>query len=457
MSTVSDLRLDAGLPANIDAEKTILGAVLLDNAAYLEAAERLTADDFSLDSHRRIYLRMSELMSQNSAVDIVTLANMLASYKEVESIGGVAYLASLTEGLPRRPVISEYILIVKDKALLRKMMLVCSNTIARSADQSETALSIASSHTGQMEEVISGSVHQGLEAVCDMTIEVLDRWNKRAELQESPGLSFGIPVMDEATGGMQNGEQIVIGSISGVGKTTLLAQIVAANCAKGHPAAMFLVEPSRHDFLPRLWSIVGDVRYSAVTRPWTATKEERERVTWAAMQVAEWPLYIYDKSTLTIDEVIPHGRLAMHRHGVEIIGVDYLQRLAMRSAGKDMQKIRLETAKASIDMADLVKETKCRSVLLSQLNRASDMNAIPTMSRLRETGQIENDAHTIALMHLEYDAEQGHFLKTGAVIIPKQRFGIPCNLKLVKDERLATWISELQHYQESPHWSERGE
>src|SRR5579863_850436 len=108
MATSGNLTtIDAGLPANVDAEKTILGAILLDNAAHAEAAEKLESEDFSLDSHRRIFLRMSELIDVNQAVDIVTLSNELARFKEVESVGGVAYLASLTEGLPRRPVIEE--------------------------------------------------------------------------------------------------------------------------------------------------------------------------------------------------------------------------------------------------------------------------------------------------------------------------------------------------------------
>src|ERR1700679_4078254 len=146
MATLSNLsssgfsNFDQGLPASIDAEKTILGAILLDNAAHSEAAEKLEADDFSLDSHKRIYIRMSELMDEQRAVDIVTLSHLLAKYKEVESVGGVAYLASLTEGLPRRPVIEEYIRIVKDKSLLRRLMMICSAAIARAADQRETAL-----------------------------------------------------------------------------------------------------------------------------------------------------------------------------------------------------------------------------------------------------------------------------------------------------------------------------
>ena len=126
MATIPDLTLDAGLPANVDAEKTILGAILLDNAAHAEAAEKLEARRFfarfaspHLPAHERVD-------RHQRAVDIVTLANELARYKEVESVGGVAYLASLTEGLPRRPVIEEYIRIVKDKSLLRKLMGICS-------------------------------------------------------------------------------------------------------------------------------------------------------------------------------------------------------------------------------------------------------------------------------------------------------------------------------------------
>ena len=143
---------DTGLPANIDAEKTILGAILLDNAAHSEAAEKIDADDFSLDSHRRIFLRMTGLMDSRRAVDIVTLAEELAVHKEVKSVGGVAYLASLTEGLPRRPVIEEYIRIVKDKSLLRRMMGICSAAIARAADGTETALETISAAVEQLQE-----------------------------------------------------------------------------------------------------------------------------------------------------------------------------------------------------------------------------------------------------------------------------------------------------------------
>jgi replicative DNA helicase len=141
---------DTGLPSNVAAEKMILGAILLENQALSEAEEKLTPEDFSLDSHQRIYLRMTELGGNGHAIDLVTLANELAKYKEVESVGGVAYLSSLTEGLPRRPVIEEYIRIVKDKSLLRQLMLICSAAIARAADQSETALDVLNAAESQL-------------------------------------------------------------------------------------------------------------------------------------------------------------------------------------------------------------------------------------------------------------------------------------------------------------------
>lgn len=139
--TAPTLTLDTSLPANIDAEKTILGAILLDNAALKEVNNlSIEADDFFLDSHKRIALRMKEIYESKGAIDIVTLAHALARHKEVEAVGGIAYLASLTEGLPRRPVINEYLRIVKDKSIARQIILISSAAMARAADQSEDAI-----------------------------------------------------------------------------------------------------------------------------------------------------------------------------------------------------------------------------------------------------------------------------------------------------------------------------
>jgi hypothetical protein len=137
---VPDLRLDVGLPCNIDAERTILASVLLDNAALKEISISLEAEDFYLDSHQRIWRRMADLYTAGRPIDIVTLSAELSKNKEVETVGGIAYLASITEGVPRRPVIDEYVHLVADKSIARKIMAISSTIIARAADQSESAV-----------------------------------------------------------------------------------------------------------------------------------------------------------------------------------------------------------------------------------------------------------------------------------------------------------------------------
>jgi replicative DNA helicase len=254
MATIPNLALDSGLPANVDAEKTILGAILLDNAAHSEVAEKIDADDFSLDSHRRIFLRMTELMDAQRAVDIVTLSNELARYKEVESVGGVAYLASLTEGLPRRPVIEEYIRIVKDKSLLRRLMLICSSAIARAADQGETALEVLGAAETQLMEVSEKGITHGLQSL-DLIVQnsfgSIDNLYKQS--REVTGVATGFTDFDRMTSGLQKGELIIIAARPSMGKTALAINM-AQNAAilTQSTVAIFSLEMSKESLLRRM-------------------------------------------------------------------------------------------------------------------------------------------------------------------------------------------------------------
>ncbi len=135
MATTS-YTLERGLPASVEAERSILGAILLDAFSYTEAAGALRPDHFSLDSHRRIYSRMLELGESGRAIDLISLAEELGKQKELEAVGGVAYLSSLTDGVPRRPSIEQHIRLIKDKALLRSLIHTANSTIARAIEQS---------------------------------------------------------------------------------------------------------------------------------------------------------------------------------------------------------------------------------------------------------------------------------------------------------------------------------
>lgn len=243
------------------------------------------------------------------------------------------------------------------------------------------------------------------------------------------------------------GEQTALGASSGVGKTSALVQAIRASCEQGIPCCAFLLEPTRGQVLRKLWSMVGGVRYAAVTKPWTARADEAQRVREAAEAVAEWPLQLYDKSSLTLEQILGLARVSISRNGTRLIAVDYIQRLKVRQIEGD-EPMRLRVARASTALADLVKGTRCSCLLLSQLTtgRKSGAQAKPTMYDFRESSQIENDAHTIVLLHRNYDEAQGHYTDEGAIFVPKQRFGSPCNLEATFDSSMALWVSARRLY-----------
>ena len=436
MATLSSPAFDTGLPANVDAEKTILGAILLDNAAHAEAAEKLDSEDFSLDSHRRIFLRMTELMNESRAVDIVTLANELSRMKEIESVGGVAYLASLTEGLPRRPVIEEYIRIVKDKSLLRRLMLICSTAIARAADQGESALDVLGAAEAQLMEVSEKGVTQGLQRL-DQIVEhsfgTIDNLYK--ESKEVTGLATDFTQFDIMTSGLQKGELIIIAARPSMGKTALAINI-AQNAAINHQAtvAIFSLEMSKESLLRRMLSSQAWVDQQKLRKGFLG-REDHDRLVNALGQLVETHMFIDDTAGISLSEMRAKARrLKQNSGGLDLIVVDYLQLMtaSVPSSGKKNYENRTQEVSAiSRGLKALAKELHVPVVALSQLSRAGVQrkdDPRPLLSDLRESGSIEQDADVVAFIHRESyykrDEEMSEADKAKSeLILAKQRNG----------------------------------
>jgi replicative DNA helicase len=437
MASVPDLSLESGLPANLDAEKTILGAILLDNAAHSEASERLDADDFSLDSHRRIFLRMSELMNSQRAVDIVTLANELARYKEVECVGGVAYLASLTEGLPRRPVIEEYIRIVKDKSLLRRLMSICSAAIARAADQSETALEVIGDAEARLLEVSEKGVTHGLQPL-DIIVQnsfgSIDNLYKQS--REITGLATDFTEFDRMTSGLQRGELIIIAARPSMGKTALAINI-AQNAAVNHAAivAVFSLEMSKESLLRRMlasqaWVDQRNLQTGFIRR------EDHDKLERGLEQLVESRIFIDDSAGISLAEMRAKARrLRQTAGGLDLVVVDYLQLMSatLPAAGgkRGGYENRVQEVSAiSRGLKALAKELNVPVVALSQLSRSNEKrdDKRPMLSDLRESGSIEQDADVVAFIHRESyynrDEEMSESDRAKSeIILAKQRNG----------------------------------
>jgi replicative DNA helicase len=436
MSAIPDLKLDSGLPANVDAEKTILGAILLDNAAHSEAAEKLESDDFSLDSHRRIFLRMSELMDAQHAVDIVTLANELARYKEVDAVGGVAYLASLTEGLPRRPVIEEYIRIVKDKSLLRKLMAICSMAIARAANQGESALDVLGAAESQLMEVTEkGLTHgfQSLHQIVEHSFGSIDNLYKQS--REVTGLATSFTEFDRMTSGLQKGELIIIAARPSMGKTALAINI-AQNAAikSGAKVAVFSLEMGKESLLRRMLATQAWVDQRKLQTGFLG-REDHDKLEKALGLLVESQLFIDDTAGISLAEMRAKARrLKQNAGGLDLIVVDYLQLMSATvpsSGRKNYENRTQEVSAISRGLKALAKELDVPVMALSQLSRASERRGEdkrPLLSDLRESGSIEQDADVVAFIHREAyykrDEEMSETDKAKSeIIVAKQRNG----------------------------------
>jgi replicative DNA helicase len=463
MATVPDLTLDAGLPANIDAERTILGAILLDNAAHSEAAEKLEADDFSLDSHRRIFVRMSDLMNSQRAVDIVTLSNELARYKEIEAVGGVAYLASLTEGLPLRPVIEEYVKIVKDKSLLRRLMAICSAAIARAADQSETALEVLGAAESQLLEVSERGVSDGfqsLDQIVAHSFGTIDNLYK--ESRKVTGLEMHYKVLDEKTSGLQKGELIIIAARPSMGKTALAINIAQNAAVRGKAkVAVFSLEMSKESLLRRMLSSQARVDQRNLQTGFLG-REDHGKLQHALEQLIEAQLFIDDSAGISLAEMRAKARrLKQNAGGLDLIVIDYLQLMSATlpsAGGKKYENRTQEVSAISRGLKALAKELDVPVIALSQLSRSSERRGDdkrPMLSDLRESGSIEQDADVVMFIHREAyynrDEEMSEADRAQSeIIIAKQRNGPTGTVNLLFLSNYTRFDSPSSDYPDQP-------
>ncbi len=438
MATFSDVSLDRGLPASVEAERSILGAILLDNHSYNEAAEKLTAEDFSLDSHRRIYSRMAELIDAHRAVDIVTLAEELARRKEVEAVGGVAYLASLTEGLPRRPSIEEYVRIVKDKSLARQLIIICSTAITRAADQSDEALVVLDSAESGLLEVSERGITRGFTGIPEIVRDsfgTID--NLYAQQKEVTGLATHYTQFDKMTSGLQASDLIIIAARPSMGKTAWAINI-AENAAvrDGKVVAVFSLEMSKESLLRRMLASQALVSMQKIQTGFIP-KQDRGKLMEALERLAEAKIFIDDTPAIALSEMRAKARrLQRQQGGLDLIVIDYLQLMTASTFGVGARRYENRTQEVSAisrGLKALAKELRVPVVALSQLSRASEQRGgdkKPMLSDLRESGSIEQDADVVAFIHRdsyynkdENGEEDPDSKNKAEIIIAKQRNG----------------------------------
>lgn len=428
------------MPASLDAERSILGAILLDNLAYNEAAESLKSDDFSLDSHRRIFARMIELMETGRPIDIITLTEELSKKREVESVGGVAYLSSLTEGLPRRPSIEQYVKIVKDKALLRGLIHACTNAIARASEQAEDATDIIDAAESAIFQIAENKLGQGFLGITDIVKQSFGSIDKLYERgQRITGLETHYERLDEMTSGLQASDLVIIAARPSMGKTAFAINIAENAAVRDKKVVgVFSLEMSREALLLRLLCSQSRVD-SHKLRTGFLGREDYGKLVQGMAALADAPIFIDDSPGISITEMRAKARRLMQSQGhLDLIVVDYLQ-LVSGGGAKRYENRTQEVSAVSRGLKALAKELRCPVVALSQLSRAPESRGKgeqrPQLSDLRESGSIEQDADVVAFIFREeyyYRKEEvpPELEGVAEIIIAKQRNGPTGSLKL---------------------------
>src|SRR2546421_9424973 len=354
---ISDYALASSLPANVEAQLSIRGAILLDNLSYNQAAEHLRAEDFPLDSHRRIYSRMVDLAESSRPIDMITLIEELDRRKELEAIGDVAYVSSLVDGVPDRPSIEHYIKTVHDKSLLRGLIHAATAAIVRAREQSDPAeeiLNDAEASILQLSEKRIGRGFLGVQEIVKESFGSVDALLQRG--QRITGLATHYGDLDEMTSGLQRSDLVIIAARPSMGKTAFVMNI-AENAAieDQQVVGVFSLEMSREALLMRL--LCSQARVDAhKMRTGSLWQDDTRKVVRAMEQLAHAPIFIDDTPDISLSEMRAKARRLKQAQGgkLDLIIVDYLQ--LMSGGGKRFENRTQEVSAISRGLKALAKE-----------------------------------------------------------------------------------------------------
>ena len=422
----SDLKLDKLPPQNIEAEQSVLGAILLDNNALYSSFELITPEDFYKDSHKKIFIAMTELLEKNEPIDLITLTDHLRKKDHLDTIGGVQYLTSLTSMIPTSANVRFHSKIVREKSMVRGLLRSVTD-IARNVyetDQdAEELIDYAEKTIFDLSERRISPSFSVLKDVIKDSFQMIEQLYDKKETVT--GVPSGFTQLDEMTTGLQKSDLIIIGGRPSMGKTAFslnIAQHVGVNLKE--PVAVFSLEMSKEQLAFRMLCSEAMVDSNNIRKGFIR-KDDWHKLTSAAGKLAESPIFIDDSSAISVLEMRAKARRLKVEHGLSLIIVDYLQ--LMRGRG-NAERREQEISEISRSLKGLAKELRVPVIALSQLNRGVETrtgNKKPTLADLRESGAIEQDADVIIFLYRDevYNKDSNENKGKAEIIIAKQRNG----------------------------------
>jgi replicative DNA helicase len=417
------------LPHNLEAEKSVLGAILINNHAFNQAAEVIDAQDFFRDAHRRIFEKMVGLTDRNEPVDFVTLKDELTRSGELEEVGGPAYVSALTDGVPRSANVEYYARIVKEKSTLRRLIQASNDVLVRAYDAEEDAEDLLDEAERTIFSIAEGRMRSGFVKLSEL---VDGGYAMLEQLQASRGLVTGVPSgfveLDEMTSGFQKSDLVIVAARPAMGKTSFVLNI-ALNAAleAGMSVGVFSLEMSKEQLFLRM--LTSEARVDAHRfRGGFLGEQDYERLNAAFARLHDAKVFVDDTASAGILEMRAKSRRLKLEHGLDMLIIDYLQLMQGRGRFDNRQQ---ELASISRSLKILAKELQIPILALSQLSRATETRADhrPQLSDLRESGALEQDADVVMFIYREEVYSQGDEERRpdvegmAEIIIGKQRNG----------------------------------
>ena len=428
-----DVSAEKSLPHNTEAERSVLGAILIDNRAMHGAQQVLKPEDFYREAHRKIFAAMESLSIRGSAIDLVTLKDELDRAGDLEAAGGAAGIATLVDGVPRSANIDHYVRIVQGDATLRRLI-DATGLIMRSAyEGSGDWLQVIEAAERQIFKVGEERLRAGfipVHTIAASTLQALDELAGQAEM--ITGVPTGFPRLDEMTSGLQRGELIVVASRPSMGKTSFCLNIAQHAALKhGTHVGIFSLEMAKEQLFQRMLCAEGRVD-AHLLRTGRLNPEGWGRLRLAFGTLAEAPIWIDDSPAAGVTEMRAKAMRLKAEHGLGMVMVDYLQLMRGRGRYESRQQ---EISDISRSLKELAKELSVPVVACSQLSRAPEQRGgdrKPQLSDLRESGAIEQDADVVMFIYRpEVYGETEENRGLAEILLRKQRNGPTGDIDLV--------------------------
>ena len=426
-----DTALERPLPHNLEAERTVLGAILIENEAFHNASELITEADFYRDAHRKIFSRMAALAERGDAIDLVTLKEEMSRAGELERAGGVAYLSSLVEGVPHATNVPYYARIVKDKAVLRNLISAANRISQAAFDQPEETQSVLDEAEKSIFEIAEDALHVGFEPVSSIiktTFKTIDELSEKREL--ITGIPTGFVEFDELTSGLQASDLIIVAARPAMGKTSFCMNIAQyVGLKTGKTVGVFSLEMSKEQLVLRM--LCGEARVDMhKLRSGFLSEKDWAKLVQGVSDMSQAKVFIDDTASISVMEMRAKTRRLKLEHGLDLVIVDYLQ--LMQGRGRFENRTQ-EISNISRSLKGLAKELKVPIVALSQLSRATESRGghRPQLSDLRESGALEQDADLVVFIFREeeYNATPDN-RGIAELVIGKQRNGPTGKIKM---------------------------